>query len=54
MADTITRMNPAPVKLKFEKVCPLSIYRSNLRLHAGEGLSSMRTDGEEALCRVQV
>ena len=28
MADTITRMNPAPVKLKFEKVCPLlSIVR---------------------------
>ena len=31
MADTITAMNPAPIKLKFEKVSPLEHQIAHLK-----------------------
>jgi hypothetical protein len=51
IADTITAMNPAPIKLKFEKVifCKLS-FGVHWLIFFALGLPSLRIDGQEALC----
>ena len=54
IADTITAMNPPPIKLKFEKVSVMRgsrTYRS-ARLTEWEGILAMRTHGEEKIRRV--
>lgn len=55
IADTITAMNPAPIKLKFEKVsqvyCHAFTVISNLTY---AGIPSMRSHGQEAICWFQI
>ncbi len=48
ISDTITAMNPAPIKLKFEKVCQ-SLFCSThvLMSHSLPGVSSLCTYGEK-------
>lgn len=54
MADTITRMNPAPVKLKFEKVRSFIYHSASHTLTRSAGVPTVCLDGQEALCWVQV
>jgi hypothetical protein len=53
MADVITRQNPVPVKLKFEKVT-ISAREPGSCTHLEAGLPSLRAHGKKALCRIQV
>lgn len=48
IAETITRMNPRPIKLKFEKVLS-HLYTFNL-----SGVSSLRPSREKAVRRIQI
>jgi hypothetical protein len=48
IADTVTAMNPKPVKLKFEKVGYLPTQLT------ASGLHGIRLDGEKTLRRLQV
>lgn len=50
IAATITRMNPQPIKLKFEKVYNPRISSTDTDL----GLSSLRFAGQETVRRIQV
>lgn len=56
MAETITAMNPAPVKLKFEKVGSdlIERRRDHLDFVVVLGLPSVRFDGEEAIRWIQI
>ena len=54
IAETITLMNPSPIKLKFEKVTTSRAPPVfNLTL-SRTGLSPLHVDGKEAICRFQV
>jgi hypothetical protein len=57
IADAITRLNPVPVKLKFEKVCSF-VFQTRLasRILTGmhSGLPALCFDGEEAICWLQI
>ena len=55
ISDTITAMNPAPIKLKFEKVCRFSFCVTRVLMsHPLPGVSSLCTYGKKALCRLQI
>lgn len=53
MADAITAQNPAPIKMKFEKVCNIRHPLKHM-LNLIVGLFALHADGQKALCRVQV
>ena len=54
IANTITSMNPAPVKLKFEKVeFNLSRIITNLKLQV-KGLPTLRSFSKKALRWIQI
>jgi DNA polymerase zeta len=53
IADTITAMNPAPIKLKFEKVSVMpGLQVPFSETHGVAGVLAMRAHGEEEICRV--
>ena len=56
IADAVTRQNPVPVKLKFEKVRYSYIRRLQLKSSPVIllGLPALRPDGEEAICWLQI
>lgn len=56
MADTVTSMNPRPMKLKFEKVSRRlgARGRAGLTLNFAVGVSTLRPRRQEALRRLQV
>lgn len=49
IAETITSMNPAPIKLKFEKVFVIGNISIDSRTHRLTGISPLCPDGEEAI-----
>lgn len=54
MADSITQLNPAPIKLKFEKVGNKFDSTLCAMCSHGVGLPALRLDGEEAIRWIQV
>lgn len=54
IAETITAMNPAPIRLKFEKVICEPLYSSHHSYCSCSGVSSMCTCCKETLCWIQV
>lgn len=53
IADTITAMNPAPIKLKFEKVNVMAGSHSPFGdTHGLEGILAMRAHGEKEIRRI--
>jgi DNA polymerase zeta len=55
ISERITQMNPAPVKLNFEKVrVSLGCLHHRLFNPTATGLSAVRVDGKEALCGLEV
>lgn len=55
ISDTITAMNPAPIKLKFEKVCRLTLCSTHVLMpDLLSGLSSLCAHGKETLCGLQI
>jgi hypothetical protein len=57
IADAVTKQNPVPIKLKFEKVRMFVYWMTRLVMvptviHLG--LLALPLDGEEAICRFQI
>ncbi len=57
IADAVTRQNPVPIKLKFEKVHMFVYWASSTfqipaAIHLG--LLALRLDGEKAICWFQI